>query len=95
VKLTQGLWAVGEFDGIDERTVSPKPDGKQFAPFLVEHLRLIVNDEPRVIEYREGKRPPTEDFAEGDIIVVPVRVRGYYNGVAQLDGRSLPALANE
>jgi hypothetical protein len=95
VNLTQGTWLVGEFDGTAERTVSPTKDGKQFSPFGVEEVRIIVMDEPRTVGWREGKRPPTADFALGELIAVPVRVRGMFNGAPQFDGRSLPILSAE
>lgn len=97
MKLSQGIWVVGEFDGTSERTVRPKADGtgKQFEPFKVEELRIIQNDEPRTIEYREGKLPSMAEFALGEVIVVPVRVREVFNGTPRFDGRSAAVLANE
>lgn len=88
--LGQGLWIVGEFDGTSERTVAPVPGGKMFDPFRNENIRLVVNDEARTISYREGKRPDCSGFADGDVLVIGVRVRDIFQGVPQFDGRSVP-----
>ncbi len=85
----QGLWMVGEFEGFSTRTVSPKEGGKVFEPFVIEELRLIVNDDPKVIGYREGKRPDVSGLTLGDVVVIGVRVRDMFNGQAQFDGRSV------
>jgi hypothetical protein len=101
-KLGQGLWLVGEFDGVSDRTVEPRRDedgkivGKNFTPFSTESIRLISNDETKYVEWRAGKRPPVEDLVEGESVIVPVRPgRPMADGSIRWEGRSLPILANE
>ena len=92
--MTQGLWLVGEFDGTSERTVAPKADGsgKQFTAFGIESVALVVSDDVKRVEWREGRRPDVSGLKVGDVVAVPVRYDGQYNGQPQWAGRALPVL---
>jgi len=87
----EGLFVRAKFDRTSKRTVTPREGGKQFEPFTrdVLHLNAYGGEVTYTVEYETGTMPAEYATAEaGDLIDVPVRVRGFFAGRPQLDGKS-------